>query len=908
MFHEHLDRKANIISMASAADAAEQGAAAQITEGLNDFIFGRRCVHSYIRLHEGRRLYVILSAVGNPNDRYPIFHRISWESDLEGNIICLDDPTRSENIGLAPTFYFGDRENDLRLQILRIVRLLQEARNIRAEDVCFLSSSNGGFAAISLAHLLPGSLCLALCPQVDVEAYFGRKTVFFETLGIRNPSEYVGRLTDYGILDDTESRYIIYSNIGCEADRQQIDLLCGKAGFRYGPGLNRISDNILLIIADIDSLDPHLAQPESRFCRFLSENFDRLKEPYAGDVIDAYLYEMGRKFAAEKENALYRKYSFLGLSGVASAGRQADLFLNPSGIMSFRIGDCMRDEVDLSFRIRDYARYFSLDKVGSFCRERSLKFDHDDGCLNIRHARKMRYEELHAFHRDFSRCFDSELRLIREDLEKKGPAAQAAEAAGQVRPSCPAASAPVHPEQGNPAGGVGAHAADGASAAARHGGPPVSVIIPVWNAERHLEQCLDSVVGQTLRRIEIILVDDGSTDGSAAILRRYADADPRIILAESARRGAANARNAGLRLARGEYLCFLDSDDFFAPVMLERAYAKASEGDADIVFWLYEEFDSDTGGFSFPMGNGSQLPGDSNFAGKNLRLHHTTPAPWNKLFRREMVLAEGIGFQDLPSCNDLFFSYAAELAAKRMYFVDEVLTFYRRGHDCISKHRHAQADSVFRAAERVMGLVGNDAGLRDRVYGSLIYNIGYEYGFLPDDVSRAAFLEQAEGFLPHEFMAELMYGLYAAAPSDALCARLCHEAGMCPRERLGVTCAWSAAPATDRLARRIADELASRCAGMDAPEAAAEVRGRLVSLRDAYLSAYVDEGPVNALAAGILGGLWSLKGGHAARRAVHDLLCVEGEFPASAVESLRNAPGMEGVIRQLDSVVPAFAF
>ena len=111
----------------------------------------------------------------------------------------------------------------------------------------------------------------------------------------------------------------------------------------------------------------------------------------------------------------------------------------------------------------------------------------------------------------------------------------------------------------------------------------VSVIIPVYNVEPYLKQCMDSVVGQTLKDIEIICVDDGSTDNSLDILREYAAEDSRIQIIEQKNAGAGAARNNGMRYATGKYLSFLDSDDFFEPRMLEKAYDLAEKDQADFV-------------------------------------------------------------------------------------------------------------------------------------------------------------------------------------------------------------------------------------------------------------------------------------------------------------------------------------
>ena len=105
-------------------------------------------------------------------------------------------------------------------------------------------------------------------------------------------------------------------------------------------------------------------------------------------------------------------------------------------------------------------------------------------------------------------------------------------------------------------------------------GTKVSVILPVYNVSDYLRQCMDSIVGQTLKDIEIICVDDGSTDDSLAILKEYEAKDQRVKVIQQANAGAGAARNKGLEIATGEYLSFLDSDDFFEPDMLEKAIPK----------------------------------------------------------------------------------------------------------------------------------------------------------------------------------------------------------------------------------------------------------------------------------------------------------------------------------------------
>ena len=113
----------------------------------------------------------------------------------------------------------------------------------------------------------------------------------------------------------------------------------------------------------------------------------------------------------------------------------------------------------------------------------------------------------------------------------------------------------------------------------------VSIIIPVYNSERYLGECLDSVLNQTLKDIQIICVNDASTDHSEAILEEYARKDSRIVLLNNKQNGGLSyTRNHGMKVAEGEYIYFLDSDDSIVPEAMEELYAKAKKLDTDVLF------------------------------------------------------------------------------------------------------------------------------------------------------------------------------------------------------------------------------------------------------------------------------------------------------------------------------------
>lgn len=178
----------------------------------------------------------------------------------------------------------------------------------------------------------------------------------------------------------------------------------------------------------------------------------------------------------------------------------------------------------------------------------------------------------------------------------------------------------------------------------------VSVIIPVYNVENYLRECLNSVINQTLKDIEIICINDDSTDGSLAILKEYAIKDKRIKIVCQDNVGAGAARNIGLKMAKGKYLSFLDSDDFFDYTMLEKSYNKVIENKADIVVFGANMYDANTKNqeclYSFNKLHTQIYP----FSYKDITVSifkAFNNVAWNKIFKRDFILRNGIVFQEI---------------------------------------------------------------------------------------------------------------------------------------------------------------------------------------------------------------------------------------------------------------------
>ena len=212
--------------------------------------------------------------------------------------------------------------------------------------------------------------------------------------------------------------------------------------------------------------------------------------------------------------------------------------------------------------------------------------------------------------------------------------------------------------------------------------PKVSVIIPVYNTAEFLHQSLDSIVNQTLQNIEIICVDDGSTDKSMDILSEYAANDSRITILTQQNKGGGAARNTGMKVARGEYLAFFDSDDFFDLTLLEKSSAKADTTNADIVLFGAKSYDNETHQYSplpwvFRI---DLLPHSDPFSPADLPdsiFQIASVTPWSKIFRRSFIEKNKLAFQELNNSNDHFFSISAFSVAERISWIIGDFVTYR---------------------------------------------------------------------------------------------------------------------------------------------------------------------------------------------------------------------------------------
>ena len=218
--------------------------------------------------------------------------------------------------------------------------------------------------------------------------------------------------------------------------------------------------------------------------------------------------------------------------------------------------------------------------------------------------------------------------------------------------------------------------------------PEISVLVPIYNVERYLEACLDSLCAQSFEDFEVILINDGSTDSSREIIQRYLDKDPRFSVIDKPNSGYGASMNRGLQKARGTYIAILESDDLFEPDALEVLHDAVQWEDADAVkanFWLYwsvpEELrvpfdlvDPEHAGETFcPSTEGEWL-----FYGK--------PSIWSALYKRSFLVDNGIDFLETPgaSYQDTSFTFKVWALANKVTCIPTYVLRYRQDNEASS--------------------------------------------------------------------------------------------------------------------------------------------------------------------------------------------------------------------------------
>ena len=214
--------------------------------------------------------------------------------------------------------------------------------------------------------------------------------------------------------------------------------------------------------------------------------------------------------------------------------------------------------------------------------------------------------------------------------------------------------------------------------------PKISIIVPVYNVEKYLDQCLDSICNQDFKEIEIICIDDGSDEGSSEILKRYSKNDFRFKIFSQNNSGPGSARNIGLKNASGEYIQFVDADDFLVKNTFSQLYSNVISNDSDLVLFDFCEYNENNETYVKSGIPFSKLFGDVDFDNyvftyKDMKMHvmNTFISNWSKFYKKEFLDKYGLYFQEGIVFEDVLFQIKCYLQANRISFVPKYFYNYR---------------------------------------------------------------------------------------------------------------------------------------------------------------------------------------------------------------------------------------
>ena len=219
----------------------------------------------------------------------------------------------------------------------------------------------------------------------------------------------------------------------------------------------------------------------------------------------------------------------------------------------------------------------------------------------------------------------------------------------------------------------------------------VSIIVPVYNVEDYVEKCLQSLVNQTLEGIEIIVVNDGSTDNSKEVIQKFIkeNISSNIIYVEKENGGLSDARNYGMKYAKGEYITFLDSDDYVENTMYEKLYNKAISENADYVecdfYWVYPNKKKEDKGFRY--------------TNKKEMFVHARVVAWNKLIKRDVIKEKfpyGMHYEDV----EFFYKLLPNIT--KFAFVEEPLIYYIQRENSLVNKQGIETAQIFEVLDNVI--------------------------------------------------------------------------------------------------------------------------------------------------------------------------------------------------------------
>ena len=252
--------------------------------------------------------------------------------------------------------------------------------------------------------------------------------------------------------------------------------------------------------------------------------------------------------------------------------------------------------------------------------------------------------------------------------------------------------------------------------------PSISVLVPCFNVEKYLRECLDSLCAQTMDNLEIICINDGSTDSTLAIIQNYAARDSRIIIIDKQNSGYGASMNRGLDTAKGEFIGILESDDFIDSTAYETLYLAAKEHEAEVVksnFFFYWSLPHPRDKFETLITKDIAGPYDPV---KQKEIYYLKPTIWSAIYKREFLEKSGIRFLETPgaSYQDASFNFKVWASAKKVVLLKEAFLHYRQDNEASSVNSPGKVYCVCDEYAEMQRFIDEHPELKERLQGVLI--------------------------------------------------------------------------------------------------------------------------------------------------------------------------------------------
>ena len=254
----------------------------------------------------------------------------------------------------------------------------------------------------------------------------------------------------------------------------------------------------------------------------------------------------------------------------------------------------------------------------------------------------------------------------------------------------------------------------------------VSIIVPVYQVENYIRQCIDSILVQTFTDFELILVDDGSKDKSGQICDEYAVLDQRVKVIHKENGGLSDARNCGMDQAVGNYFMFVDSDDYIAPTMLEYLYKALMNKEADIAVCNFLYFFEEDRKRDFSTNIQSEVLSGAEifYSRKNERVYGIWTVAWNKLYKRETL--GNVRFRFGKYHEDEFWANDIYQMDIKVVTIPECLYYYRQRDNSIMGRKNIKRDfDILEALQERIAVYFMDERHADQAYKVMIFSLEY---------------------------------------------------------------------------------------------------------------------------------------------------------------------------------------